>query len=516
MEQQRGFSAWIACSFVALVSQAQPAIEWQRCFGGTDEDGAECVEQTADGGYIVVGSTVSQDGDVTGHHGSRDIWVLKLDELGGLEWQRCYGGSADEVVRSIHQLDDGGYVLTGGTASNDGDVSGNHGEFDAWVLRIATDGSVEWQTCLGGSDDEHGRCLRSTSDAAYILSADAESHDGDVSGTHDQADAWLVKLDGEGDLEWENCLGGTLFEDARAIEQTADDGYAFIGTTSSVDGDVAGLLGQDDLWLVKTNAAGELQWQKCLGGTDWDTGDDIRLTMEGGYVLAGTTRSNDGDVSGNHGQGDAWVVKLDAAGEVQWQRCVGGTGEEFVFCIRQTDDGAYVMAGGSGSDDGDISGGHGGGDFFLAKLDPGGDLLWQTCLGGTGNDNAISVRPTADGGYIAVGNTDSNDGDVSGAHGDFDLWVVKLGPDDDTGIGAFAGMGLGLSPNPARSIVGVNVPDELSGSELSIMDALGRQVRRVRVSSGRQDMDVSRLARGCYLMKLGAQRSTLAQRLVLE
>jgi hypothetical protein len=413
---------------IAAITFAQqaPAIEWQKCLGGTNADYALSIQQTADGGYIVAGWTASNNGDVSGNHGNYDAWVVKLDSAGNMQWQKCLGGTSDDYAYSIQQTTDGGYIVAGYTASNNGDVSGNHGLYDYWVVKLDPAGTLQWQKCLGGTNDDQAYSIQQTADGGYMVAGVTASNNGDVSGNHGNYDAWVVKLDPAGNMQWQKCLGGTVAEYAYSIQQTADGGYIVAGFTESNDGDVSGNHGLYDYWVVKLDPAGTLQWQKCLGGTDYDQAYSIKQTADGGYIVAGITYSNNVDVSGNHGINDVWVVKLDTSGNIQWQKCLGGTVAEYAFSIQQTADGGYMVAGNTSSNNGDVSGNHGLNDAWVVKLDTSGNIQWQKCRGGTNYDQAQSIQQTADGGYIVAGYTQSNNGDVSGNHGLYDFWVVKL------------------------------------------------------------------------------------------
>jgi hypothetical protein len=194
---------------------------------------------------------------------------------------------------------------------------------------------------------------------------------------------------------------------------------------------VSGNHGTYDAWVVKVDGSGNLIWQKCLGGSFADYAEDIQRTTDGGYIIAGYTNSNNGDVSGNHGSYDAWVVKVDDSGNLIWQKCLGGSGNDYAYFIRQTADGGYIVAGStSSSGNGDLWLCYklkGGSDFWIAKLDGSGSIQWQKSFGGTGDESAYSILPTADGSYIVGGSTVSNNGNVSGNHGGVDFWIMKMG-----------------------------------------------------------------------------------------
>ncbi|OAA31353.1 hypothetical protein AT15_07600 [Kosmotoga arenicorallina S304] len=415
-----GFDYWV------VKLDGTGATQWQRCLGGSSYDYAISIIQTNDGGYVVAGWTASNDGDVSGNHGYYDYWVVKLNNTGAIQWQKCLGGSYNDWAKSVYQTNDGGYVVAGITYSSDGDVSGNHGYSDYWVVKLDSTGNIQWQKCLGGSYNDWAESIIQTSDGGYVVAGFTESNDGDVTGNHGERDYWVVKLDGTGDIQWQRCLGGSGDDYAWSIIQTRDGGYVVAGITYSNDGDVSGNHGYYDYWVVKLNNTGAIQWQKCLGGSSYDYAISIIQTNDGGYVVAGWTASNDGDVSGNHGYYDYWVVKLNNTGAIQWQKCLGGSSYDFVYSIIQTNDGGYVVAGYTDSNDGDVSGNHGGLDYWVVKLDSTGAIQWQKCFGGSNNDYAYSIYQTSDGGYVVAGYTDSNDGEVSGNHGDADYWVVKF------------------------------------------------------------------------------------------
>jgi hypothetical protein len=401
---------------------------WQRSLGGTDTDGVWSVLQTADNGYLIGGYTYSTDGDVNGNHGWDDAWIVKLNPSGILLWQKCFGGSDFDSARSTIQTSDGGYLITGFADSNDGDVSGNHGWSDMWALKTDSSGNIIWQKCLGGTDDESSRSVIETSDGGYLLAGYTWSDDGDVSGNHGDSDFWIVKIDISGNLLWQKCFGGSDYDHAYSGLETSDGGYLVAGYTYSNDGNVSGNHGNSDYWVVKTDTAGNLLWQKCFGGSDFDYAHSVIETSDGGYLVAGYSYSNDGNVSGNQGYSDYWIVKLDSSGNLLWEKSLGGSDDDQSYSVIQTSDGGYMVTGYSFSTDGDVSGNHGETDYWIVKLDSSGNVIWQDCLGGSDYDEAYGLTDLSDGRYLIAGDSSSNDGDVSGNHGWEDFWVVMVTP----------------------------------------------------------------------------------------
>jgi gliding motility-associated-like protein len=417
-----------------------PVVEWQKCFGGYHEDWANSIQQTSDGGYIVVGSSLSGDGgDVFGHHGNAtvgDIWILKIDMYGNIEWQKNLGGTDSEDGEYILQTADGGYVVAGSEASINCNLTGNHGGLDFWVVKLNNKGDVLWQKMYGGSQEDYALSLSITADGGYLVAGHTLSNDGDVQDNHGSMDWWIIKIDGTGNLIWQKCLGGSKYDEAKSIQSTSDGGCIAAGWEESNDGNVTGNHGIGDYWLVKLDKSGNIQWQKTYGGTALDEAWSVRLTNDGGYIVTGMTGSYDGDVPSRPGGYDTWIVKVDNTGNIQWTKCYGGTANESGFVIQLTADGGYVVAGSSSSADYDLICNSGNSDAWVFKIDNTGILQWQTSFGGNRSDAVSWIQPLNDGSFIAAGNTNSSD--VLGYHqvpaggSTMDYWVIKLTPPENS------------------------------------------------------------------------------------
>lgn len=420
--------------FINLVHAQEPYVEWQRSLGGTDYDQGHSILQTNDGGFIIAGISYSNDGDVSGHHGvvgnnsKADYWIVKLNESGNIIWQKSLGGTKTDYAESIQQTADGGFIVGGWSLSNNDDVSGNHNYADYWIVRLDTAGNIVWQKSLGGSLYDEAYSAKETSDGGFIVAGYSYSVNGDVSGSHGSGDGWIVKLDSSGNLQWQKSLGGSAFDGVLSILETSDEGFMVAGFSASSDGDVTGNHGLEDCWIVKLDSSGNINWQKSLGGSENDEARSIQ-TADGGFIVGGYSNSNDGDVSGHHGStfySDYWVVKLDSTGNILWQKSLGGSNNDQARSVQPTADGGYIVAGFSESSDGDVSGNHGIQDYWIVKLDSTGNISWEKWLGGSNWDEAYSIQQLSDEGYIVAGATQSGDGDVSGFHGVVDCWVLKL------------------------------------------------------------------------------------------
>jgi hypothetical protein len=347
-----------------------------------------------------------------------------------IAWQAPLGGSDWDQSFDIAPINSGGYWVVGFSESNDGDVSGNHGAADGWLARLDTNGTLSWQVCLGGSAGEQLHAVASTQDGGAVLVGYSHSSDGDLPMNLGQQDVWIVKVDASGTIAWQAVLGGSFSDEAQDVALTDDGGYIIAGYTKSSDGDVQGFHTSaplaSDAWLVKLDASGNLVWQRALGGSGDDRAWAVQQTSDGGYIVGGDSFSNDGDISGNHGSMDAWVVKLTGAGVIEWQRALGGTGFDQAFDLQQLPNGEYLLAGSSNSSNGDISVNHGGTDFWLMRVDANGDMVWESTYGGTGNDSARGIEGASDGSVIVCGVSLSADGDLEANNGLMDCWVLKV------------------------------------------------------------------------------------------
>jgi len=449
-----------------VAQNTPPAIQWQKSLGGTEEEWAYSIKQTNDGGYIVVGSSESNDGDVTGHHGltghgRADFWVVKIDSLGNIQWEKSLGGNYADEAKPIEQTNDGGYIVAGFCSGNGGgDISGNHGSEDYWIVKLDSAGNIQWQKCYGGTEEDIAYSIKQTNDGGYIVVGSAKSNDGDVSYNHDNT-----------------CYN-------------------------------------PDCWIVKLDSTGNIQWQKSYGGTVKDIAYSIEQTNDGGYIVAGISQSNDGDVTGNHGGYDCWIVKLDSTGNIQWQKSYGGSIDEGAY-IQQSYDGGYIFAGTTTSNDGDVSGGYGNfwQDYWIGKLDSIGNLQWQKCLGGIASDMASSIQQTYDGGYIVAGTSSSNNGDVTGNHGSMDYWVVKLGPAPLNINEQKITSDILIYPNPSYNIFTVQVTP--TTRYIQISNFLG-QIIEERPVTNETELQFKIKDNGVYFVKIITDKKIITKKLIIN
>lgn len=499
-----------------------PAIQWQKCLGGKNYDYGSAVKQTSDNGFIIAATTNSTDGDVKSIYGGSDSWVIKLDKKNNIEWQITIGGSYDEYSNSILQTSDGGYLLAATTYSFDYDIPFQHGGSDILIVKLNAKGKTEWIKTYGGSFNDEAGSVIETKKGDFMMIGTTNSNNGDVYGLHGFSDdVWLLNIDKNGFINWQQCAGGTGNERGISIQQTKDKGFIFSARTDSNDGDVYGNHGASDIWLVKTDAAYVVEWQKCMGGSVNDYPGNVVIHSDGGYLVSGVTESFNGDVTNNYGSFDAWLVKCKNNGVIEWQQSFGGTNVEGVYSLPgtvtayQTIDGGYFFATTTNSKNKDITHNNGRGDFWLVKLDSKRKITWQKSLGGSKYEDAYNAIVTRDGGYAIIGSTESDDKDVKGQHSKKtkDIWLVKMAPDVMATAKQASLPQIKITPNPAQHFIQFNAPQN---GIVTISSATGTVMFARKIAAGAAQINISAFTAGEYHIQLACDSMIYGQKFIKQ
>lgn len=410
-----------------------PPQQWARQYGGGDVDIPFSIKITTDGGTIITGYTDSDDGDISPQPNREywDLWVVKLNRCGDIEWERSFGGSNYESGRDVVQTTDGGYIVVGETNSTDGGViNGYGGTKDIWILRLNATGNLLWQKRYGGNGLDIGNHIHLLDDGNFYVLASSSSNDGNISGNHGTAgytDGVLMKLDAAGNLSWSRCFGGSKNEEFFDMEVINGRTY-LAGFANSTDGDIPPQQKNYDVWLLALDASGNKVYSRIYGGSQNDVAYSMTRGSDGSLTLAGYTTSNDGDVSGARGSQDYWIININPGnGNRNWQRVMGGVDAEYANAVITDSDGGYIVGGISYSNNADVSNPLGEGDYWLVKLNASGNRVWDQNIGGSGNDHlrALAFQPSAKE-YFLCGDTDSGDGDFGGGQGEVDFGIIKL------------------------------------------------------------------------------------------
>ncbi|SDH49110.1 Por secretion system C-terminal sorting domain-containing protein [Dyadobacter soli] len=426
--------------FLCITLKAQPLKVWDRSLGGTASDIMKDIRQTADGGYIMAGyswSIITYTPPVT----FQDIYVAKLSANGTKQWDRRLG-SGVESIGSILQMADGGYLVAGGSAANAGGdkTENSKGEHDFWLVKLGPDGTKLWDKTIGGPGIDVVVNCEPTADGGAIVGGVTFSGIGGDKGSpaYGEDDLWIVKVDANGSVQWEKAIGGNTMDVFKKVSPTPDGGYLVAGWTwSGISGNkTSALKGEADYWVIKLNANGNIEWDKTIGALYGDYLYSMEVTSDGGAILSGTTWSGPGgDKTGDKkGITGYWIVKLASDGSIQWDKDLGSSASGGFGYIVQMADGSYISAADVGLPvDGDktvVS--KGGGDFWLVKLDASGNKIWDTVFGGTEYESIRCFRRTSDNGFVMGGVSVSGIGadKTEQAFGSEDFWIIKTTDED--------------------------------------------------------------------------------------
>jgi len=379
---------FFACEVMA---QAPGDTLWTKCYGGPGSDKGAEVQLTSDGGYIITGRTGSFGA------GAQDAYLIRTDANGDTLWTKTYGGTDWDYAYSLKQTTDSGFIVVGGSKSFSG------GDYDVYLIKTDANGDTLWTRTYGGTDLEYGSSVQLTSDGGYIIIGVTMSF-----GAGDR-DFYLIKTDANGDIIWTQTYGGTGSDEGYFVQLTSDGGYIMVGETCSYGVPT----GTADVWLIKTDADGNLLWSQTYGGAYTDFGNSVQLTSDDGYIIAGGTWSY------GAGYTDAYLIKTDANGDTLWTQTYGNTMYDTAYSIHQTYDDGFIFTGDYGYADFTN-------DVWIVKTDEYGNTIWEEMFGEAGGwnyDCGASIQITSDYNYIIAGQT------YSYGAGDWDVWMLKIAGD---------------------------------------------------------------------------------------
>lgn len=524
--------------FVSFFVRSQDIL-WEKSYGGTHADYLFDAQPTADYGFILAGSSLS---DKTGtkeedNHGDLDFWVWKMKENGEPDWQKSFGGSGFDFLQSIKNTKDGGFILAGTSSSSKSFQKKQNckGLSDFWVIKLNAAGNEQWQRTIGGSGQDELLCAFQTRDGGYILGGSSSSNPNSISNTklsensftadiysksekcRGSMDYWIVKLDKEGVIQWQKTYGGQYSDVLRSMEQTSDNGYILAGYSNSpVSGDkTEANKGVGDYWVVKINDTGAIEWQKTYGGDGDDQPYVIHQTKDEGYILGGNSNSSnaltsEGGIVANGT--DYWILKLDKEGGVVWSKTFDFGKVDILTSLVENEDGTYLVGGNARNARPKSGGGSlvskavgmvakekdGINDYVALKVSGEGEELWNKSVGSGGEDILRKLIETRDGGYLMAGTSNSGSSkDKNSNIGSNDFWVVKL---KDKAKEEKVKASIEAIPNPVSTYTNVIIGYDFKEGTASLVDILGRTLQSFAISGRTVPVDLSRYAEGVYLI----------------
>jgi hypothetical protein len=359
--------------FTTVSLNAQPPdVLWMQTYGGRGNDVGESVVECGSGGYAIVGGTNSYDPS------SWYVYLVRTDDLGDTLWSRVYGGNGQEIGESIIETSDGDLVMTGQTTSFPEDES------NVYFIKTDSSGIRSQEKSLSVGYIDQPLNIKQSSEGGFIIVGYTVLEYEDY-----HQDVMILKTDDEGYFEWARTYGGPGDDQASCVCEVPGDGYYVIGTTKESS------FQPTDVWLLKTDYGGDTVFTRTYGGYAGDSGAWIENTADGGFVITGSTNPEGG------GGWEVYLVKTDADGVLEWDESYGGWEWDTGLYVQQTMDGNYFIAGYT------LSFGRGDVDYYFLKVDMNGSLIWSTPFGGISTDLGISGLQSSDGGYVMIGYTGS-------------------------------------------------------------------------------------------------------------
>jgi hypothetical protein len=420
---------------------------WSKSYGGSAEDKASSVVKTIDGGFMVLSSTDSNDGDVSKTHAMTDIWLTKFNAEGNLSWSKTIGGSLNDYGTSIIATSDGNYIIAGYSGSNDGDIIKNVGLHDFFISKIDNLGNIIWSKNYGFISHDHAHKIIQTSDGGYFVAGFAdysgiigtegtgnhgEGHSLKISSIsaqkkHGVGEFFGIKIDANGNFKWYRYFGGTQNDRVNDVVEANDGGIIMVGYSESADFDITNNKGGYDYWVIKLEQDGHLHWKESYGGSGIDQAFSIAKTNNNSYLIAGRSNSQDGQISKNKGNFDAWVIHINDHGHLLWEKSFGTELFDTASMIKKVSNGNFVIAGNTrGSLTATANRGEN--DYWLFEIDnmPNSSINWQKSYGGQKIDIANDFVEVNQNEFVIVGESQSNTIDVNLNKGLNDLWIIKV------------------------------------------------------------------------------------------
>ena len=491
-----------------------PVIQWQNTIGGNQIDRITNINKTNDGGYIISGysnSVISRD-KTEQFFGTFDFWIIKLDNTGSINWQNTIKADGINNNTLIEETNDGGYIVVGTSSSNiAGDKTVNtKGGDDIWLLKLNNTGDILWQKSIGGNNADRPFSMSISSNNNILIGAISfSSISGDKSEeNYGYFDYWVLELDAIGTILWQKTLGGSGNETLTSFYKTSDNGYIIGGySNSGISGNkTENSYGQNDYWIIKLDFNRNIEWQKTIGGNNEDQCSSIYQTNDNGFIIGGSSNS---DISGNKtvpskGSDDFWVMKLDMSGNILWQKSIGGINSDGISSIDKTLDGYFLLCGNSSSP---ISGdkteyNRGLEDIWIVKIDENGTIIWDKTIGGNNQDYNAKIKHTTDNGFILGANSNS---DISGEKTEYatstDYWIIKLAPDNLSNNTLDSSL-FSIYPNPTTGIFNIKFNTTLENYIMTVRNYLGQIVKQENVGSTNLFTNTLDAQSGFYFIEL--------------
>lgn len=502
---------------------------WENTYGGNGKETLYSVQPNGNGGYIMGGYTTSGlNGDIsTPSFGNSDFLVINVNSTGQIIWDKRFGMIGSESLNEIVPLPKGGFIIGGITNMNTyTEINDRLGIEKFLVYKISAEGDIIWQKMLGGSGDDELQSIQLSPDGGVIIGGRSNSVDGDVQSRSNYTfeywdfDFWVVKLNFDGEIVWENSFGKSDSWDGLWHILSVADGYLLGGATArDKNGNSTSLNAPLKMSLIKIDFEGNFIWEKIFGGSNNDYLTQIVQSDDGGYLLVGETMSIDEDVQSRKDKNiiasddkDCWVVKVDNNGEFMWEQYYGGFSYEITFSASKINNGGYTVVGGTrssalnGLDQGDF-------DFWVFNIDNNGQMKWDQRFGGSNSESATSIFQINETEYLLGGYTRSSDGDVqSRPNGGQDYWMLKADLTRSLSSENFDLLKFDLYPNPVLNEFTIRLENDIKLINVNIYNNLGQLI----ISKNKEIIETTQLSKGIYYVEVITNQGKSTKKIIIE
>jgi Secretion system C-terminal sorting domain len=491
--------------FYSTAHHAQK-VAWETYYGGDKEEVLTDLMATPDNGFLLAGSSISSNtgNKTTANLGDMDYWLWKMDEFGKLEWQKSYGDSNNNILSAIILTQDVGYLLAGTISGNKNETSKElFGGDDIWLVKLNAFGKVEWEKTFGGTGTEKQPNVLQTQDGGYLITASSNS---EISGnktakSFGSFDYWVIKIDKNGTIQWQESYGGTHSDEVNNLIATPDQGFILAGSSNSQQDTVktTSAMGFHDYWILKINQNGVVEWQKSYGGSGDDALTKIIKTKDNNYILAGSTNTNSKNTKME-------VLKIDPNGTILWQKDFDYGKITLLKTIVENKDETLVIGGFSKvtyahNDQENLKNLGTQEDYLMLKLDKNGELLWDYTHKNTGKDIVSKIVELKDKSYLLAGNSylTADAPKNSKRFGYNDFYVVKLA---DQNQETYTSELLQAAPNPTKGYTNIVIGYAYTTATLKIIDLNGRLLEERTINHRIEPIDLNHLPMGIYLVNV--------------
>lgn len=524
-------------------------ILWEKSYGGKHADYLFDAIPTPDYGFILAGSSLSKKtGNKTeDNRGNLDYWVWKMDEMGELDWQKTFGSSGQDMLKSVILTNDGGFLLAGSSDTKpfskeefaekdfiDGDKkTASRGKSDFWIIKLNAKGEEEWQKTIGGFGEDELNSVLKTKDGGFLLGGSSGSN---VSGEKTQngfggMDYWVVKINSKGEIDWQKTFGGEYYDEFQSMCLAQDGGFLIGGSSNSNDvgNKTQKNIGESDYWIIKLDKDGNEQWQRTIGGRGDDQLHVVQTTSDGNYLVGGNSNSEAGnDKRGNNENGtDFWVLKIDKDGkEILWQETYDIAKADVLTSLVENSDKTILLGGYAQGEivnkgknpssllrvtkivNEEAKVVRGTDDYVAIKINQKGEEIWRKSVGSDGQDILRKVIETRDGGYLMAGTSKAivtvdggvkATGDKSSGKGSNDFWVVKL--KDKHKLKDVAKQ-VEAIPNPATDYTNVIVGYDYTKGTATLVDIAGHTLQQFQITDRTVPIDLKGFPDGIYIVNI--------------